>query len=123
MTKQILLAAVGTICLSPCFADGAHVPLTIPKTPLSGTDHPHSPSMYFAQGHFDLQSNVLSLSFFESVGVCTITVTNTMGELYMDVFDSDCGLFQMILSGEPGLYIVSIQTGTGAVYSGQFMVF
>ena len=36
MTKQILLAAVGTICLSPCFADGTMSPWLSRKRPYPG---------------------------------------------------------------------------------------
>ena len=123
MLELLPIVAIGTISMVAVTSDEHQIPVTIPTTPfLDGSGQPHTPAQFLAQGYFDLQSDILSLSFLQSVGFCTIMVVNTAGEIYSDVFDSDCGLFTMGLSGVSGLYTVSVHVGNGSVYMGQFTV-
>ena len=115
------MATAMILCL-PCLAEESRIPVVISDSSPSGWDEPHSLSSILAQGYYDLESSVLSLSFLQSVGVCQITVTNTVGDYYIDSFNSDAGLFTMQLSGESGLYIVSVVTADGVEYMTQFFI-
>lgn len=128
-TVSKMLTLISMLSIATSFVIGSpardhQIPVTIPTTPLSdGSDPPHSPVLPVAQGYFDLQSNYLSLSFLQSVGICTITITNTSNEFYVENFNSDLGTCQIALSGTPSLYTVSILTGNGITYEGGFIVF
>lgn len=123
MLKHLLFSVVTVLMTTTLFADPGQIPVSIPdNTPDVLNPRPHSPVQFIAQGYYDLETNVLSLSFLQSIGLCTVTVTNTNNELYIQAFDSDWGNCQMYLAGTPGMYIVSITTALGTIYSGQFMI-
>lgn len=123
MLKHFLLSVATVVVTVPLFADPDQIPIRIPEGSSSSNDpQPHSPAQFIAQGYYDLETDVLSLSFLQSIGICTITVTNTAGEYFVQQFDSDWGTCLMNLSGTPGLYIITIQTLTGMIYSGQFLI-
>lgn len=124
MLTQISMLAIATSFVISSPTRDHQIPVTIPTTPLSdGSDQPHSPVLPLAQGYYDLQGSYLSLSFLQSVGTCIISITNTANEFYVENFNSDLGTCQIALSGTPGLYTVSVQTGTGITYNGSFIVF
>ena len=124
MTNKVIASIAAALIVFPCLAAEDYIPVLIPETNgNNGGITPHAPTHYLVQGYYDTQSCILSLSFLESLGVCTITVMNTEDELYEEEFDSDFGTCTMMLSGVPGFYTISVQTGTGLIYNGSFMVF
>ena len=124
MIKKVCVGVATMMLVTPCFADNGQIPVAVPVgTPVDPNNLPHSPVQYLAQGYYDLDTDVLSLSFLQSVGPCTITVTNTADEVFVQPFDSDWGTCTMYLSGTPGMYSISIETGTGNHYYGSFILF
>lgn len=125
MTKHLHVCSVAVASLAVTGAfEGDGIPITIPGNHLGnpGND-PHSPVRYLAQGYYDLEADALSLSFLQSVGPCTVTVTNTAEEVFVQPFDSDWGTCTMYLTGTPGLYSITIETGAGDQFHGSFILF
>ena len=108
-----------------CFADGGSIPVTIPSPPPpppTGAT-PHSLTTPIAQGYYDVDLMELHLTFQQSVGMCEISVLNCLtNELVEEVFDPEWGTLVIPLSGNPGLYWITLQTGNGTIYTSSFIL-
>ena len=122
MIKQLFATVVVATMTVTGFAEADHIPITIPGNHGNNPgDGPHAPIQFFAQGYYDLGTDVLSLSFLQSVGPCTVIVTNTANECFVQPFDSDWGICVIYMSGTPGLYTIIIEAA-GNQYYGSFML-
>lgn len=122
--KTILTLLLG---LLPLFAQ-SQTPRVIvvnfppPQSSSGTTNHPHAPLRPLAEGYYDLETDELVLNFNYDVGISLISVNNTAGESSQMYFDTSLGTFVMPLSGELGLYSVSILSEDGALLSTQFLL-
>ena len=124
MIEKAFLGVATLMLATPSHSDDGQIPVGIPiGAPVNPNNLPHSPVQYLAQGYYDLDTDMLSLSFLQSVGPCTVTVTNTAEEVFVQPFDSDWGTCTMYLTGTPGLYSITIETGAGNQYYGSFILF
>lgn len=93
-----------------------------PQSSSGTTNHPHAPLRPLAEGYYDLETDELVLNFNYDWGTCLITVSNSAGESFQQFFDTSFGTMVMQLSGEPGVYSVSILSEGGVLVSTQFLL-
>ena len=127
MKKHILLTIFLSLCCAfgvSCFAQNGGVEVVIPGARSgSGTFRPHAPAAPLATGFFDLETCELELLFNSNVGVCNIAVTSTAGDAVFEAFDTESMLYNCTLSGNPGIYNISIALQDGSVTQAQFTIF
>jgi hypothetical protein len=67
--------------------------------------------------------NCLVFSFYDDIGFVSVTIMNlSTSESWMRVLDSQLGIEYFPISGNSGIYNISIVTLSGNTYYGQFVI-
>jgi len=124
MVKQTFFLSAAALLTGPIMysSNEGTIPILIPSIP-PGTSipRPHAPSHPIAEGYFDIETNLLTLHFV-NLGTCHIQIQNTAGETISEDFDTSLEFFSVYLSGQPGLYSITVNTENGSMYISQFLL-
>lgn len=99
------------------------IPIFLPTPIPPGTHHPNSQSPYCSTGYYDLVSNVLVLYFNESNLSGTVQISVSNGEYYEETFNTDWGIIEIPMSGNPGVYSITLSLENVGLTGTQFVLF
>ncbi len=104
--------------------DEGTLEVTIPSTnpDLGETATPHAPSSPLATGYYDVSTDQLFLYFVFVPDNSVVTVTSTAGDICIQAVDPLTATVSMQLSGNPGLYVISVTSSSGVSSSAEFVI-
>lgn len=104
--------------------DEGTIEVTIPSTnpDLGETATPHAPSSPLATGYYDVSTDQLFLYFVFVPDNSVVTVTSTAGDICIQAVDPLTATVSMQLSGNPGLYVISVTSSSGVSSSAEFVI-
>lgn len=104
--------------------DEGTIEVTIPSTnpDLGDTATPHAPSSPLATGYYDVSTDQLFLYFIFVPDNAVVTVTSTAGDICIQAVDPLTATVSMQLSGNPGLYVISVTSSSGVSSSAEFVI-
>lgn len=94
--------------------------IRIPGTPDQDLGRGQVQQLFLAE--YNDMWNCVILTCTESCGDVTVTLTSTAGDWYQTVFDTSDGVAIIPASGDSGNYTLSIDTGDGTHYAGEFIL-
>ena len=123
-TTLFIATVAGITISSVCSADEHNIIINIPKsTPEEVPSKPHAPARPVAQGYYDMEASVLFLSFNRNMENCIIEVSSTDGDYICENLSGADSFVSFSLSGNPGLYVITITHADGTQTGTQFILF
>lgn len=118
----LLFALNISVCSSMALADNITIPLEKKDDPIPKTTFPKAPAFIPMEVYYNSSMSSLMFTFISDLGNVTVNVTNMSdGEWLEGTVNAQAGGTALFpISGEAGLYILTITLQNGTEYEGIF---